>query len=168
MSQARASPPRKPAKNRKARKYDSWTTSSASRSLRVNQRARLYAASRWGSTACSKLGRGLWSGMGSLRLRRRRGLRHLEGSTFAATGTRSNGRAILSHWIAGPLLTLTRWRTYAEWSSGLRSSGCRQVVDSSRKLAGRVEWLKTINIAVGFVLGFLNLTLMLANYANMA
>jgi hypothetical protein len=31
------------------------TTSSASRSFCVNQRARLYAASSWGSTACSKL-----------------------------------------------------------------------------------------------------------------
>jgi len=55
-----------------------------------------------------------------------------------------------------------------EWSSGLRSSGCRQVVDSSLKHAGRVACQKTINIAVGFVLGFLNLTLVLANYANMA
>ena len=40
------------------------------------------------------------------------------------------------------------------------------VVDSLR-LAGRVACQKKINIAVGFALGFLNLTLVLANYANM-
>jgi hypothetical protein len=45
-------------------------------------------------------------------------------------------------------------------------AGCRPVVDSLR-VAGRAACQKTINIAVGFVLGFLNLTLVLANYANM-
>ena len=53
-----------------------------------------------------------------------------------------------------------------EWSPGLRSGDCRLVVDSLR-LAGPVVCQKTIIIAVGFALGFLSLTLVLANYANM-
>ena len=40
------------------------------------------------------------------------------------------------------------------------------MVDSLR-LAGRLVCQKTIIIAVGFALGFLSLTLVLANYANM-
>src|SRR5688572_17251501 len=52
----RASPPLNDLKWRRARRNDSWTTSSASRSLRVSQRARLYAASRCGRTVSSKTG----------------------------------------------------------------------------------------------------------------
>src|SRR5579863_73491 len=54
MIHERASPPRKAGKNRNARRYASWTMSCASCSLRVSHRARLYAASRCGSTDASK------------------------------------------------------------------------------------------------------------------
>ena len=60
--QDRLSPPRKPWKDLKARKYASCTTSCASWSLRVNQRAKLYAASRYGKISCSKRTRWLDSG----------------------------------------------------------------------------------------------------------
>src|ERR1051325_2827647 len=57
-SHGRASPSN-PPKKRKARSIASWSTSSASWSLRVSQRARLYAASICGSTCCSKRSRSL-------------------------------------------------------------------------------------------------------------
>src|SRR5215831_18814850 len=60
-SQGRLSPPRKLPKNFQARKYASCTTSSASCSFHVSQRARLYAASRCGKTTCSKRARLLWA-----------------------------------------------------------------------------------------------------------
>src|SRR5262245_27747083 len=52
---ARPLPPVKVRKYRKARSDASWTTSSASCSFRINQRASRYAASRCGSTTSSKL-----------------------------------------------------------------------------------------------------------------
>ena len=53
ISQGRASPPRKRSKNLAARRYASCTTSSASCSLPVSQRARLYAESRCGNSTRS-------------------------------------------------------------------------------------------------------------------
>src|SRR5438445_8230440 len=53
-SHARALLPRKLSKKRKARKYASCTISSASLALPLNQRARLYAASRCGSATSEK------------------------------------------------------------------------------------------------------------------
>ena len=53
-SHARLSTPRKVSKNLKARKYASWTISSASAELRVSHRAKLYAPSKCGNTHCSK------------------------------------------------------------------------------------------------------------------
>jgi len=53
-SHERASPPRNPSRYMKARSIVSCTTSFASSSLPVSQRAKLYAASRCGETVLSK------------------------------------------------------------------------------------------------------------------
>src|SRR5215470_17067084 len=58
-SQGRMSPPRKPSKARKARKYASCTISSASGRERTSQNAKLNAASMHGNASGSNCGREL-------------------------------------------------------------------------------------------------------------